>query len=151
MSRIRVLGVGNAWGGDDAAGPQVARRLRGRVPPHVDVLEQEGEPAALIDAWAGADEVVLVDAVRSGAPPGTVHRLVAGDGPLPAALARRSTHALSVADAIELARALDRVPPRLEILGIEGRRFTAGSELTPEVEHAVRDVCRELESRLRDR
>jgi hydrogenase maturation protease len=143
-----VLGVGNAWRRDDGAGLEVARRL-GRDPPRgVRVLEHVGEPSGLLDAWEGEGAVVIVDAVSSGAEPGTIHRLDALARPLPARLFRASTHHLSVAEAVELGRALGRLPQRLEIYGIEGRDFTAGSGLAPEVELAVERVAVELRERL---
>ena len=143
-----VLGVGNQWRRDDAAGLEVARRLDRELPRGVRVLEREGEPTGLLDAWQGEREVVLVDAVSSGAKPGTVHRLDAIAAPLPAELFRASTHHMSVADAVELGRALGRLPERLELYGIEGADFGAGSGLTPEVEHAVERLAAELRERL---
>jgi hydrogenase maturation protease len=144
VNRVLVVGVGNAWRSDDGAGPAVARRL-GEDPR---VLVYEGEPVGLIEAWAGADEVLLVDAVSSGAPPGTVHRLDALSTPLPSELARGSTHAFSVQETIELARVLERLPPRILVYGIEGERFTAGGELSPAVEEAVAEVSAELRDAL---
>jgi hydrogenase maturation protease len=133
---VRIVGVGNPWRSDDGAGLAVARALRGTI-PGVEVLEREGEPAALIEAWDGADAAWVVDAVRSGAPPGTIHRFDAGEGPLPAELFGASTHHLGVADAVELARVLGRLPGRLVVVGIEGASFGAGDTLTPEVAAAV--------------
>jgi hydrogenase maturation protease len=132
-----VIGVGNPWRRDDAAGLAVARRLRGTLPAGVELLEREGEPAGLIDAWDGADALWLVDAVSSGAAPGTVHRLDASAQELPAGLFRASTHHLGLAEAVELARALGRLPIRTIFYGIEGASFDVGEELTPEVEAAV--------------
>jgi hydrogenase maturation protease len=130
-----VIGVGNEYGSDDAAGLVVARRLRARG---VEAMEQEGEPIALLEAFAGLDAVVLVDAVRSGAVPGTVHRLDASNQPLPARLfGSPSTHAVGVGEAVELARALDRLPPRVLVFGLEGERFEAGTTLSAAVEAAV--------------
>ncbi|HXZ70100.1 MAG TPA: hypothetical protein VEH31_04400, partial [Streptosporangiaceae bacterium] len=79
---VLVAGVGRPDRGDDAVGPAVAGRAMGLVPPGVTVVERV-EPAGLIDAWAGADLVVVTDAVRSGRRPGTVHVLHACGGPLP--------------------------------------------------------------------
>jgi hydrogenase maturation protease len=138
---VRVVGVGNAWRQDDGAGLAVARRLQGELPPEVEVLEWEGEPLGLLDVFAEADAVVLVDAVSSGAPAGTVHRLDARSGPLPASLVRDSTHALGVAEAVELARALGRLPRRLTVYGIEGERFEAGEGLSAPVAAAVESVA----------
>jgi hydrogenase maturation protease len=60
---------------------------------------------------------------------------------------RTSTHALGVPEAIELARALGRLPARLEVYAIEGARFTAGAELSPAVERAVRELAESLSAR----
>ena len=75
-----------------------------------------------------------MDAVSTGAEPGTLHRFDATAEPLPAELFRSSTHALGVADAVELARELDRLPARLAVYGIEGENFETGEGLTPAVE-----------------
>jgi hydrogenase maturation protease len=132
-----VVGIGNAWRCDDGAGLAVARLLRGTLPDEVEVLEREGEPTALIDSWEGAESVWLVDAVSSGAPPGTLHRLDASEEELPAALFRASTHHFGLPEAIELARAVGRLPGRLVIYGIEGASFATGDTLSPQVEAAA--------------
>ena len=108
----------------------------------------EGEPVGLIEEWTGADAVIVVDAVSSGRPPGTIHRLDPLAAPIPAALSQGSTHAFGLAETIELARALDRLPHRLTVYGIEGERFTAGEELSPAVARAVEEVRSELRERL---
>src|SRR5690348_6539769 len=106
---------------DDAAGLVVARRLLTAGPPEgVEVLAAEGEPIGLLDRFAGRDAVVLVDAMRSGAAPGTVRRVDASGGPLPAWLrGSASTHAVALAETIELARALGRLPPRVVVYAVE--------------------------------
>ena len=108
----------------------------------------EGEPVGLIEEWTGADGVIVVDAVSSGAPAGTIHRLDPLSAPIPAALSQGSTHAFGLAETIELARALDRLPDRLLVYGIEGERFEAGDELSPPVSAAVDAVREELRERL---
>ena len=67
---MRVIGIGNPLRGDDAIGLLVARRVRELADPEVEVMELEGEPARLIDAWQGAGLAVVVDAVKTGAPAG---------------------------------------------------------------------------------
>jgi hydrogenase maturation protease len=140
VSRRLVVGVGNDLRGDDAAGLEVARRVRRAAPPGVEVLEASGDGAALMDLWAGADLAVVVDACVSGAEPGAVRRLDAASGPLPAAFASRSTHAFGLAEAVEMARALGRLPARLVVFAIEGGDFEAGAGLTPAVARAVREA-----------
>jgi len=124
---------------DDAAGLAVARLIQGI--DGAEVLEREGEPTGLIDAWEGAGAVWLVDAVSSGAEPGTVHRHDASKRELPAALFRTSTHHFGLAEAVELARALGRLPERTVVYGIEGASFRTGETLSPEVETAVVQVA----------
>jgi hydrogenase maturation protease len=139
-----VIGVGNAWRNDDRAGLEVARLLAGL--DGVQVLEREGEPTSLIDSWQGAEAVWLADAVSSGAEPGTVHRHDASAEPLPARLYDTSTHHVGLAEAVELARALGRLPERVVVYGIEGSSFATGETLSPEVAAAaarVADAIRE--------
>lgn len=104
------------------------------------MLEREGEPTGLISEWGPEDAVWLVDAVSSGAAPGTVHRIDASARALPAEIFRASTHHLGVPEAIEIARALGRLPARLVVYGIEGASFDAGRGLTPEVAAAASRV-----------
>jgi hydrogenase maturation protease len=142
-----IAGVGNAWRGDDAAGLVAARRLR-ELLPSVRVVEVGGDPAALLDAWAQAGLAIVIDAVRSGAPPGTIHRLDPEADSAPTALRFGSTHAIGLAEAIELGRVLDRLPAQLELYGIEGACYDAGAGLTPAVARAVEALCGELCERL---
>jgi hydrogenase maturation protease len=105
------------------------------------VLEREGEPTSLIDSWEGAEAVWLVDAVSSGAEPGTVHRHDASARELPARLFDTSTHHFGLAEAVELARALGRLPRTAIVFGIEGASFETGETLSPEVEAAAARVA----------
>lgn len=146
-----VIGVGNAWGGDDGVGLRVVERLRERgVPDGVSLAVWEGEPTSLLDLWDGADRAVVVDAVAAGGEPGAVTRWDASARALPSSFTGSSTHALSVAQAIELGRTLGRLPARVVVVGVEGARYESGTELTPAVQRAVEPaagaVIEELEA-----
>jgi hydrogenase maturation protease len=67
---------------------------------------------------------------------------------VPAGAVRSSTHAFGVCDAIELARALGRLPERLEVYAIEGTDFAVGGTMTPAVADAADALARELASAL---
>jgi len=140
---VLVIGLGNELRGDDGAGIEVARRLRGlAAEAGIDVRAQQGEPAGLIDAWSGRKAVLIVDTMRSGAELGTICRFDASCEPLPAQLrGSSSTHALSLAEAIELARALGRLPPRVVVFAIEGQRFETGAALSDEVQAVIPKVA----------
>jgi len=133
-----VIAVGNPLRADDGAGVEVVRRLAGRVPAGVRLIEVGGEPAGLLDAWDGLGTVVVVDAVRTGGEPGTVHRLDASTEPLPARMGSASTHGLGLAEALELGRALDRLPARVVVVGIEvADDRTVGGGLSRAVHDAI--------------
>jgi len=144
-----VIGIGNADRGDDAAGLEVARRIRGATARRdVTVAELIGDQLTLLDAWNGVKDVYVVDAVCSGGTPGTVYRFDAAN-PLDARFRHRGTHTFSLADVIELARALDRLPAHLAGYGIEGAAFELGAGLSPAVEAAVEVVTRRLIAELK--
>ncbi len=137
---ILIVGIGNPDRGDDAAGRAVAAGLRARGPKDLRVIESDGEATALLARFSEADEVILVDAALSGAPPGTVGRFDVNKAPLPTGRFGISTHGFGLAEAIELARALGCLPRRCVVYAIEGRSFALGERLSPEVEMAVETV-----------
>jgi hydrogenase maturation protease len=147
--RTLIIGLGNEYRGDDAVGLVVARRLKEAAPQPVQVLEESGDGAALMESWQGAATVILIDAVQSGAKPGTLHRLDARAQPITKKFFRFSTHAFGVAEAVELARALGRLPSRLIVYGVEGKRFEAGVGLSPEIEAAAQQVVERALEELR--
>ncbi|HEV2494860.1 MAG TPA: hydrogenase maturation protease [Terriglobia bacterium] len=137
-----VIGLGNQYRRDDAAGLIVARRLRGRT--SCAVWEHSGETVALMEYWKGADMVIIADAVQSGGAPGTIHRFDATMGRLPGRFFRTSTHAVNLVEAVELARALTQLPRRLIVYGIEGQNFEAGIGLSVDVESAIQEVVERI-------
>ena len=146
-----VIGIGNPLRSDDGAGHVVVRRLRKLNLPDVGTREESGEGAALIEAWKNAENVIVIDTIQSGAAPGTIHRLDASRAPIPARFFHCSTHAFGVAEAVELARTLDRLPARLVLYGIEGANLNQGENLSPEVAAAVNELLgriqREIEAK----
>jgi len=144
MTSRLIVGVGNTFRRDDAAGLAAATRLRGLLPGAIRVLAQEGDLASLLDDWRGADAVIVVDATSSGSEPGTIRRYDARERPLPSVFSRSSTHSLGIAEAMELARALGRLPERIVVFGIEGRDFSTGEGLSSDVDAAVDEVVRRI-------
>jgi len=124
-----IIGCGNRQRSDDAAGVLVVEKLR-ELGIKADTCA--GQAADLIEAWAGADDVIVVDVVVTGAPVGTVRAWDARQV-LISRKAPASTHGLGVAEAIELARVLGRLPARLKVYGIEGQRFEHGAEISSEL------------------
>lgn len=135
-----VIGIGNRMRGDDAFGCMAAEKLRASLP----VLEHDGEPASLIDTWQGHDKVFLVDAVSSGKAPGTVFRFDLRKQELPNDIGHASTHDFGVAEAVELARALGKLPPVIVFYGAEGKDFTTGNGLSPELLEPLEDIAQRI-------
>lgn len=140
MSCLLVIGVGNEYRRDDGAGVQAARKLAAKRLPGVVV--RAGNP--LGEDWQSYSRVCLVDAVVSGASPGTIHRLDGHHDRLVPESFRGSTHALGIVEAIELYRQVAALPPVLTIYGIEGLAFGEGDTLSAKVARAVDEVVTEL-------
>ncbi len=143
VGEVLVVGLGSPDRGDDAVGPVVARRVASLGLAGVRVLAHE-DPTDLVESMTGASAVVVVDAVWSpGSTPGQLVVLETGDGaaPLPEdaweRTGRGGTHAFGLASAVELARALRRLPPRVVLVGVVASTFEHGAGLSPAVRAAV--------------
>ena len=142
---ILIIGIGNPYRGDDAVGLRIAQDIKKKSPDHVNVIEQSGDGISLMDSWKDSDAVILIDAVHSGAQPGTIHRFDVHTQTIPTKFFHYSTHAFGVAEAIELARALKQLPQNLIVYGIEGKCFEAGIGLSLEVEKSVQEVVKRVQ------
>ena len=135
-----VIGIGNEYRGDDGAGLAVVRALQARKSAHARFLECDGNCTTLLEAWKDADDVILIDAVASGARPGTIYRIDARVQAIPAGCTFFSTHAFGIAETLALARALGQLSASFLIYGIEGKRFAAAEGFSPPVKQAIEKV-----------
>lgn len=138
--RALVAGVGSEYRGDDGVGPAVARRVQ-RLNPQLADVGPVTEPLDLVDRWDGADLVVLVDAVRSGAAPGTISVVELTDAKAHRPAEPTSTHGIGLVRVLRLAQALDRAPRRVLLVGVEGGDFGPGTRLSPAVAAAVPEAA----------
>lgn len=155
-TRTLVVGVGNDDRGDDGLGPLAARRLarawEADPPLHARAIAWTGDPMGLLDLlqraeFQNVERLVLIDAVVSGAAPGSCRRF-GPDAPFRRAAAT-SSHGLGLEQALALARAVGSAPALVEVWGIEGVEFAAGAAMTPEVERAVAELIERLSEELR--
>jgi len=142
-----VIGIGNEFRSDDALGILVAREFRRRAGESISVREMSGEGTSLLESWGPDDCVWLIDAVSSGSPPGTIHRIDATQTQLPAWFF--SSHAFGVAEAVELARTLGRLPRRLILCGIEAGEFKEGVGLSDRVLRSVPELVTMIQEELK--
>ena len=141
---IRVIGVGNDWRGDDAVGLLAVRRLRDQLEPSVEVRELEGGGLALLELMEGADHVVLIDGVIGTGRPGEVVRLDFSEKRRWGTIAPRSTHALGVAEAMDLAEILGQLPERMVLYGVEIDSVQSGDSLSEAVQNGLDDVVEQV-------
>ena len=143
-----LIGIGNTFRSDDGVGIIIARRLHTMVPEGIEVMQASGEGTELINAWEDYRRVYLFDAVMNQGEPGKIYRLEASQKHFPSDFFKYSSHAFSLAEAVELARTLDRLPESLVVFGIEGENFSHGEQLSIAVNNAVdtvvKSVCDEL-------
>lgn len=148
-----VVGIGNPWASDDGVGQEVVHRLEalaeahmrhgGRAPVTCVTLAQPD--VALLDALESCDTAIIVDAVISGAPPGTVHRQLWQPGMLGVRVAARaSSHGFGVRELLDMAAALERLPEKVILWGIEAGSREPGQGLSAEVLAAVPAVVEGL-------
>lgn len=141
---IRIIGIGSPFG-DDGAGLEVARALAHEPPPNCEVIVADRPGASLLELLDGTDAVILIDAVQSGAKPGTLHQL-SFDGLDQCAARFVSSHELGVAASVQLARRLGHAPVRGGILLIEVSRARARipCPLSRTAQHAVSQALPQL-------
>jgi hydrogenase maturation protease len=135
---LLVLGLGNLICQDDGLGVAAVIRLLDhyRPAPGVRVLDGGTLGLALLPTLEAADTVLIVDAIRSDGPPGSLVRLE-GEDVAQAAENRLSVHQVGVSDLIGAARWQGSLPGRLILLGLVPGSMDLGLERTPAVEAAL--------------
>ncbi len=150
MSRTVVIGVGNEFRSDDALGILVVRELRRRHLGEIRVVEVEGNTPSLLDLWEGAENLLIVDAVYGSSPPGSVMRFDVSHSRIPAHLFSNGTHGFGVAEAVEMGRELQMLPPTVLFYGIVGESFENGQGLSDRVLKNIPDLLQMIEEDIRD-
>jgi hydrogenase maturation protease len=122
MSKIKVIGIGSPFG-DDSIGWEAATKLKEReiiqsYLPEILSIETHDRPGVrLLEIMGGADTVLLIDAIVSGNPVGTLYRFVNND--IYELNSLVSTHAIGVVETLQLGRALHQLPDNIILYGIE--------------------------------
>ncbi len=135
-----IIGIGNSYRSDDAAGLEVVQKLSCVDLPRTSVVREERDGLRLMERWQGGDRVIIVDTVSSGADPGTVFRFDAITDKLPSSPVRTSTHSIGIPEAIALSQLLDKRPASVVVYGIEGQNFDMGTSISEKVCIAIERV-----------
>lgn len=136
--RTLVIGLGNPLMGDDGVGLAALERLRDDwdVSPEVELVDGGTWGMNLLPLLETADQVLLLDAIRSGSPPGTVTELV-GDA-VPRGLDHKlSPHQIDLREVLALTMLRDTLPRELVAIGVEPAQVTMSITLSAPVEAAI--------------
>jgi hydrogenase maturation protease len=140
MKRV-VLGVGNTIMGDEGVGVRCVEWLASRLPPDVSAVDGGTSTNELLEDIEAADVLIIVDAIATTLPPGSIVRLE-GDR-IPSAFSNKlSPHQHGINDLLANLALLDRSPKHIVLFGIAPERIELGMELTPAVAAAVPEVGR---------
>ncbi len=145
-----VVGIGSTILTDDGVGVVAAREIQRQLSAdRIDVLELGTAGIALLDYIGGYQRVILLDAMVTGAPPGTVHQLTGEAFTKSAHLG--SAHEADLPTVLALGQRLfpGKMPHEVVVIGIEAQELTEFSEtLTPAVAAALPAVVSAVESLL---
>ncbi len=139
MSRTLVLGLGNPLMGDDGAGVAALNRLRDdwRVPDEVELVDGGTWGMNLLPLLESHDQVILLDAIHTGARPGTLVLLRREE--LPRYFAHKlSPHQLDLREVLALAELRDSLPETLMAIGVQPETVELNARLSPRIGAAVR-------------
>ena len=138
---VAIVGVGNLLFSDEGVGIHVVRALREfSLPSYLRVFEFGTRGLEILEAVEGFEKVVIVDAVRSGAAPGSIRRWRLGE--LLDATAPRmvSLHEMDLLTALKIGRATAKLPSDVVIIGVEPKVLSPGLELSPELKAGFREL-----------
>ena len=132
--KIVVLGVGNLLLSDEGVGVHVAHRLMEmRLPPGVQVVEGGTDGFRLMNVVVESDRLIVVDAVKGGATPGSIYRFDIEDAPSFPMAYKTSVHQIGILEVIHLSELVGKTP-ETTIIGVEPKSLDMGMALSPEVE-----------------
>lgn len=134
---ILILGIGNILLKDEGIGVRVAEKMmKMQLPPDVEVMDGGVGGLNLLYYIEGRKKVIVVDAVKAEAPPGTLFRFTDKDLAAKKGV-MRSAHGIDFTDVIAAAQMLGNKPEEIIFLGIEPESLAASMELSPLMEKNI--------------
>lgn len=137
-----VIGLGNEYLSDDGVGIYAVRRVRERLGDCEGVAFEELAVGglSLLDYIIGYDRCIIIDALSTGRPVGTVDRYSQSTSQT---IPRFTTsHQIDLSHVLGLAKLFHaNIPHTIAIYGIEASDVTTfGTRCTDAVEHAIPDL-----------
>jgi hydrogenase maturation protease len=137
---ILVLGLGNMLLSDDGVGPALLQQLAENENSwngEVEFLDGGTQGLALLGQLSGRRALIIVDALKKGAAPGTVYMLTLPELREVSPGRGSSGHESNAGELLAAAELLDELPDRLFVVGVEPERITTGVGLSPAVQEAL--------------
>ncbi len=135
--KIVILGVGNLLLSDEGVGVHVANELmKMDLPPQVSVVEGGTDGFRLLNVITEADRLIVIDAVKGGADPGSLYRFDIDDVRNCPSGFKTSVHQIGILEVINLSELIGK-KPLTTIIGIEPKSLEMGMELTPEIKSSI--------------
>lgn len=148
--RIVILGVGNLLLSDEGIGVHVANELmKMNFPPEVRVVEGGTDGFRLLNVITEADRLIVIDAVKGGAIPGSIYRFDIKDAPDYPAAYKTSVHQIGILEVIHLSALIGKTP-QTTIIGIEPKSLEMGMDLSPEIQAKIPGIVELVWDELRD-
>lgn len=139
--KVAIVGVGNLLISDEGVGVHLVRALRQTtLPSHVSVFELGTRGLEILDKVEGFAKLIIVDAVKSGAVPGSIGRWRVGEIIDPSAPTMVSLHEVDLLTTLKIGRATGKLPDDIVIIGIEPKLLSPGLELSPELKARFREL-----------
>lgn len=133
--RVLVLGIGNLVMADDGVGVRAVQLLaeRYRFPEDVTLLDGGTLGLDLLPRIEEAERLIIVDAVETGAPPGTLMRMSGEEIPI-ALETKLSPHQMGLKDLLAVSSLLGQAPVETVLLGVQPASIGMSLELSPPVQ-----------------
>lgn len=132
--KLLLLGIGNLLLSDEGVGIHTLRYLEQNYswPPSVELLDGGTAGMELLVPITSATHLIILDAVQTQAPPGTVVQIAHAD--LPAFFRTKlSSHQVGLTDVLAAAILTDSLPSYITLWGVVPASLELGMELTPVV------------------
>jgi len=136
MIKILIIGVGNILLKDEGAGVYVVQQLEKlNLPPEVQVIDAGTELLNFISSIEQTEKLIVIDAIETGAPPGTIFKLTDKDISEPPNKLY-SLHQFSLLNTLKILEKTGKKPPTI-IIGIEPKEVSMEMKLSPEIEKKI--------------
>ncbi|MEW6001341.1 MAG: HyaD/HybD family hydrogenase maturation endopeptidase [Nitrospirota bacterium] len=135
--KIVILGVGNLILSDEGVGVHVVNELtKMSLPPGVLIIEGGTDGFRLLNVITEADRLIVIDAVKCGAAPGSIYRFNVDDVRSCPSGFKTSVHQIGILEVIDLSGLIGKTP-KTTVIGIEPKSLEMGMELSPEVKARI--------------